>query len=234
MIAARLNPDWYRVKYNLAALHANWAASLESNDEEGRAEALEHRKTAHSLARELAKVALEQLVEHPDDLNPALSALLEKSILPAALVIYGGTGSRLSDKGARHFHLHDPPKDRRQLLDLVRKGLSEHEALRYAAASTPHPTPRTLYNLACAHTQNGNLEEAERYLEKALSAGPEAERKQLAQRAATDPTLRSLREAGRFEAGERQTIIERVLDALFGSESAEEKSEEEEGPTATA
>lgn len=253
MIEAHLNPDWYRVKYNLAALHANWSASLTTGGEDERAEAVAHRRTAHAQASELAEAALEQLVERPGEANPALLSLLEKSILPATLILYGGTGSRRKKSGGAsgRFFLHGSPSNHRELLGYVRTGLNDGEALQYAA-SIQRPTPRVLYNLACAYAQEGSFEKARGCLQKALRAGPEAERKQLAQRAAADPTLRPLRDDGDFGFAETvslrlrgQEIAERLIRTLFGYEwtveeaeeadatAAEEEEEEEDGPTET-
>jgi hypothetical protein len=261
LIDARLNADWYRVKFNLAALHANWSTSLDDDDREC-GEAKEHRQKAHLQAEELAKAALEQLVEGRGEADPALLGLLEKSILPSALILYSGTAPR-PGAGEPHAHATEPPGNPRQLLDDLRTGLRPVEARRYVERSDLL-TPRTLYNLACASAQAGDVEEGKDYLQRALSSGSKAERDQLAQRAASDPSLGPLREADVFSAPEPahfqvsvQEAIDSVLETLFESkryvveeapadaeaalaeEEAEEaepsaEEEEENGPTATA
>ncbi|MGN6556915.1 MAG: tetratricopeptide repeat protein [Solirubrobacterales bacterium] len=254
MIEARLNPDWYRVKYNLAALHANWAATFDPGEKTECVEAVEHRGRAHTHAQELIEAALEQLVERENETDPALLSLLEKSILPTALILYGGTGPRMTTQGTPHreFHLHDPPRDLHELLTTVRSGLDERGALRYAASMQQPIPPRTLYNLACAYAQDEEFEEAKACLEKALRTAPERERKQLAARAKVDPSLRPLREAEVYEHVETGSVAKVTRDfreflkkAMASrleqerAEAAEEASEaveadEEEGPTATA
>jgi hypothetical protein len=255
LIAKQLNPDWYRIKYNLAALHANWAA-LDEGESSAPDEQADHRKEAHSGAKELAEAALEQLVEGTGKADPALLTLLEKSILPSALILYSGTAQD-PEKGEQHFYAERTPGNLEQLLADMRTGLSPEHAFGFVA-SAKRPTARTLYNLACAAAQAGDTTAAESYLQRALSSGSEAERRQLAQRSAVDPTLRPLsvddifgdisQEDFRTRAQEAaQSLVETLRSRIeeagaqasaeaeeAESSEAEEEEEEENGPAMPA
>ena len=89
------DPDWYRIKYTLAALHTNWAASL--SDPEGRKA---HTQTSAELAKQLAMQTLGTLGDIPQPTarktarmfqEKTLKPFLEGTIEPSALVLAAST-----------------------------------------------------------------------------------------------------------------------------------------------
>lgn len=109
------NPDWYRIKYTLAALHTNWAASL--SDPEGRRA---HTQESAELAKELASQTLATLDDIPQRTaeksartfqENTLKPFLEGTIEPSALVLAASTAvdeADLEPNGPQPRALHAP------------------------------------------------------------------------------------------------------------------------------
>jgi hypothetical protein len=195
LIDRRLNPDWYRVRYNLAALHATWSASL-SAEPESESEATDHRSTAHTLSGQVAKSALEQALDRPAETDAPLKSMLETSILPSALLIYAATGSSTTVKPAQPFDnlsVGDRRSEQRKLLiGLKREDLDETAAAQYAISHT-RPTPKFLYNLACLYAQTAAPGMAARELRAMVQTSSGKEREELGERASKDPSLHPFR-----------------------------------------
>jgi hypothetical protein len=195
LIAARLNPDWYRVKYSLAALHTNWAGTLREAEPRDEKAIESHLEQGHKLSEEVARDSLQQLVERPaKKTSTPLRKLLEDAVLPAALNLYAATGTGSADAGlGQEWDEQDETGDQRQLLAYLEEGLDERVALDYVTTHAP-PTPRVLYNLACAWAAIGEPDQAMDTLRKALAAASKAERRVFARLARKDPSFAPLRE----------------------------------------
>lgn len=185
-IEARLNPDWYRVKYNLASLHANQAS-----EEERRAPtaAIDQRTSAHREARELAQAAAEQIAKPPQGAGSDLMSLLRKLILPAALVLYAGTNSH-DGSGAASTGV--TPQSIEELLKrLIDDKLEAPAALGYVTSKRRIPW-EIQRDLTFAYTQLGEFDKASAFLKQSLENVPGKKRKSLAEQMLADPSLTPL------------------------------------------
>jgi hypothetical protein len=197
LITRSLNPDWYRVRYNLTALHATWSASLKAEDKPTEAE--DHRSEAHSLSRALAQSALEQFLDRKGQTEPPLKSMLETSIVPSALLIYAGTsrdlrnaaaaGEREEAEESAGLTRRDVRTEQEDLQkELEGEGTTADKAVDYALAHG-RPTPRFLYNVACLYSQAGKQRKAAKELADALERSSESEASGLAVSASKDPSL---------------------------------------------
>jgi tetratricopeptide (TPR) repeat protein len=187
-----VNPDWYRVKYNLATLHANSYAALRDTDPSA---ARAHRIQTRDLAEGLAKRALEQLGRRKGSISDALHSLLQTRIVPAALCLYGAVGVPEEDDtaGAKYpWSQGNVDGDQRTLLRLLDEGLSQTSALEYVAQHARW-RPELLYNLACGWAQHGDLKKALETLGRALERASSVKRTELAEGAWTDDSFKPLR-----------------------------------------
>ena len=185
-IPTRLNPDWYRIKYNLAVLYANWASEDENSG--GGEKADELRQAAHKEAEEVAEAALSQLRRRRDRRRHRdLVNLLRKPILQEALIVYGGTVLADGD-GAAGDRI---PQDEDELGDRLANGeLPFRAALGYVTANRPNAD--TFFTLACAYTQVSAFTEAKDCLKESLEKTPEREKGSRAEGMLTDTSLRPL------------------------------------------
>ncbi len=192
---ARLNADWYRVKYNLAELHWEWWASLRNKQKADKGELEEHRKLAHRISEEASRAALKQVLDHAEETSQELRKLLEDRVLPGALILFGGTGNGCGSAGLDHRWTEDSRKaDQRALLTFLDEGLDDRAALAYVPVHS-EPNPVVLFNLACAWAQNGENEKALGTLEEALELASKAKRKALVSLAEKDPSFIPLQKA---------------------------------------
>jgi tetratricopeptide (TPR) repeat protein len=182
--AARFNPDWYRIKYNVASVHANQASEEEASSP---SPAIERRLTAHEQAKELAQIAAEEIAKPSRKASADLLELLARSILPAALALYAGTAR---PTGAEP--IEGSPRNARELRDRLRDDkLQARAALSYVTRD--RLTWKVQYDLACAYSQLGDFDEAESLLKGAVNGAPDKIRKPIAQEMLTDPSLEPLR-----------------------------------------
>lgn len=187
MIAPEQNADWYRVKYNLAALYATWSRT---GDKKKR----EHRDSALQESRTLAIVALEQIVVRTGrgygQGDPVLRSFLEESIVPAALLVYAGMHP--DGEGPRRNPEGGTLAPEKLLAALRGEGLSGEQAIAYVLARHSRQ-PRIAYNLACVYAGWGSEKAARTQLWRAIElSGSGAPR--LAQWALRDPALKGLLE----------------------------------------
>ena len=201
MISRELNPDWYRVRYNLATLHANWAADTEKGSAEER---VAKRAQAGSEARLLAIDVLDLLLNPPKRVSEELTKLLEDELLPATLVLFVGNAgpcpeeSGTADRRRRisfrpKATKKDPPRE--TLLSRLRSGqLTPEEALAYVEG-LQDLDPRVRYDIACVYTQRGDLERASATLTQAMEEASAKQRQRLASWGLSDASLAPLLEA---------------------------------------
>jgi hypothetical protein len=200
MIPRELNPDWYRVRYNLATLHANWAADAEEGSADER---VAKRAQAGSEARVLAIDLLTLLLDPPKRVSEELTKLLEGELLPATLILFAGNaGPRPEESGKaprrrrasfRTKAENDPPRE--ALLDRLQRGQLTPEAALAYVEGLPDLDPRVRYDIACVYTQRNDLERATATLTKALEEASVEQRRRLASWGLSDASLAPLLKA---------------------------------------
>lgn len=192
-----LNPDWYRIKYQLAALYLNWAADRE----ESSARRGDRAEKALTFAAEVAREALKTLQRQPtsfrtpvspqfveDTLEPFLRGTIEASVLVLVACAVD--------------HIPDPPAPgsyesagRADILAVLESGqIDPWPLVRYVESGDQHP-PNAMFELACFYTRARDLGKAAEWLMRAVQETPEPEQEILIQVAEDDPTLAFLREA---------------------------------------
>ena len=191
------NPDWYRIKYQLAALYTNWAADSEPGMNRDR-----RAQRAAAEAKELAIVTLAAIdsLKNPRGgrraaprayLTDTLRPFLEGTIEPSLLTLLAGTVSPLPPRptgwpGERptrediRASLAADPIDPWQLISYVEQG--------------PNRPPETQFNLACFYTRAGDLTVASKRLLRAVRETQHQERQRLVDVALMDPVLSPLLE----------------------------------------
>jgi hypothetical protein len=183
LIKPELNPDWYRVRYNIATLYANRSADPEAAEPSDR-------ELARTKARDLALDAATSLQKRQTKRIQGLQAFLHDSVLPAALLIFAGTAGR----HPRDSSSTNAPANLKLLCNrLKRNRLTAEAALDFVKRR--EPGAGVLYDMACAYAQLDQLSEAKSCLETAMTAAPANERRRLAKLASDDPSLKPLRDA---------------------------------------
>jgi tetratricopeptide (TPR) repeat protein len=188
------NPDWYRIKYQIAALYSNWAVDSEGIKKVQRAD------RAAAEVKELAIATLDMLARlekggrgqgksprayMQDTLRPFLTGTIE----PSVLTLLAGTVCPLGEppdgwpgerptREAVSASLAANKIDPWQLIAYVEKG--------------PNRPPETQFNLACFYTRAGDLTTASRRLLHAVRETQRQERQRLVDVALLDPVLRPL------------------------------------------
>jgi hypothetical protein len=164
------NPDWYRVKYGIAARWANWAFAKA----EGRST---HLDEAAKEARELLRAISGRLNLDSWGLRArrpevrALKAFLRTQIQPSARVLLAGI--ELEQAQSRI-----PAAERKDPRAVVR-----------AVEAAGIPTPELSYTLACFWAQARKRRRALRHLQDAVDKTPFTGRKALCQQVEADPVL---------------------------------------------
>ncbi|MBV9604465.1 MAG: tetratricopeptide repeat protein [Solirubrobacterales bacterium] len=191
------NPDWYRIKYQIAALYTNWAV----DGEPGANRAM---RAARSAAEATALVAttLDALVRLDRSgrgqgkasrayLQDTLRPFLEGTIEPSVLTLLAGSVSPLPPRPL------DWPGER-PTREAIRESVAENridpwQLIAYVEKG-PHRPPETQFNLACFYTRAGDLTTASRRLLRAVRETQRQERQRLVDVALLDPVLRPLLE----------------------------------------
>jgi tetratricopeptide (TPR) repeat protein len=190
------NPDWYRIKYQFAALYTNWA--LDTADADERAELAQRGATA---ARSLAQTVLDTLSQplkasredeaSPEYLQHTLKPCLEGTIEPSILALVASTAKPIPPRPVdwprprpefEAIHaavVADGPIDPWLLISYIEQGVSRPPAL--------------LFNLACFYTRIGDLATAAKRLMASVRETEHPDRKALVEVAETDPALKPLR-----------------------------------------
>lgn len=192
------NPDWYRIKYQIAALYTNWAAESEGIKKRQRSDraATEAKRlaitTLDTLAR-LEKGGRAQGKARRGYLQTTLRPFLEGTIEPSVLALLAGTVCPLPERpdvwppherpsrddvsASLAANQLDPsnPLDPWQLIAYVERG--------------PNRPPETQFNLACFYTRAGDLTTAAKRLLQSVRETQRQERQRLVDVALLDPVL---------------------------------------------
>jgi tetratricopeptide (TPR) repeat protein len=189
------NPDWYRIKYQIAALYTNWAADSEPGTNRDK-----RARRAAEEAKALAGTTLEVIVRPPKRargqgsvpkayLTNTLLPFLEGTIEPSVLTLLASTVSPLPKRpagwpGAR--------PTREELSAAVASGVIDSWQLIAYVEFGPNRPPETQFNLACFYTRAGDLSTATKRLLRAVRETQRQERQRLVDVALMDPVLRPL------------------------------------------
>jgi tetratricopeptide (TPR) repeat protein len=196
-LAPAENPDWYRIKYQLAALYTNWAAASEPGSKrDARADraALEAKALASDTLAELSSLANPK--RHRGGapttyLTGTLRPFLEGTIEPCVLTLLAGAVP-LKERG------DESPDDRRPRREEVHASLRADtiepwDLIAYVELGSNRP-PEAQYNLACFYTRVGDLTTASRRLLRAVRETQRQERQRLIDATLRDPVLTPLLE----------------------------------------
>jgi hypothetical protein len=164
MIEPKRNPDWYRVKHNYAALHANWAADHRKVKAADSSERGRHQDIARAESRELALRASEQLTfRWPPRVNRELREFLKQSILPAALLLYAAASANRAETGEQ-----TAPGNPRELHSRLKSNQLTAKAAMAYVDGDPDLSLQVVYAFACAHAQRGEFERSIERLHTAM------------------------------------------------------------------
>lgn len=196
------NPDWYRVKYQIAALFANWAALTP----EGPPRTLRLERATRE-ARALARTTLARLQDLPDRarrksadefLADTLKPFLAGTISPSVLALVASTAAPTLPP-APAGELPSPPTAEGLLAALGTPPDSEGPLpeldpwpfIAFIEGETSR-APAKFFNLACFYTRIWDLTTAAQRLQTAVRETSPRERQALIDVAAEDPVLAPL------------------------------------------
>lgn len=177
--------DWYSAKYNIAALHINWAdaqVDVTATD----AERAVHREAAHRESRDLAERAVEQITYRwPLRVDPKIREVLADDILPSALLIFAGSTRNRTEVGKL-----TAPRDGRALQRRLSSGrLTAAGAMAYVAAHAK-PSADLCFRFACAHAHRREFKKSRNRLYDAIEiTNSKSERASIAKQALEDPAF---------------------------------------------
>jgi tetratricopeptide (TPR) repeat protein len=195
------NPDWYRIKYQIAALYTNWAVESEGikKDDRSRRASTEARSVAETTLDTLARLergGRGQGKASRAYLQDTLLPFLTGTIEPSVLALLAGTVCPLPERPDGW-----PPHERPSRED-VRASLAANAAdpsntldpwqLIAFVERGPNRPPETQFNLACFYTRAGDLTMASRRLLHAVRETQRQERQRLVDVALLDPVLKPL------------------------------------------
>jgi tetratricopeptide (TPR) repeat protein len=189
------NPDWYRIKYQLAALYTNWAAASEpglNKDERARRASGEAKAlaiTTLDVINRLAKGGRGQGTASKAYLQVTLRPFLEGTIEPSALTLLAGTPSPLPPRPERWPGQRPTRED---IIAALAANVVDPWKLISYVESGPNRPPETQFNLACFYTRVGDLTTASKRLLRAVRETQRQERQRLLDAAVRDPVLSPL------------------------------------------
>jgi tetratricopeptide (TPR) repeat protein len=209
------NPDWYRIEYQIAALHINWAAHTGASPEPSR-----HSDIARKVATRLALTTSQQVMDLKDFIATSqqgnvhtgrersdkqskgeLALFLKGTIEPAALVVVAFI---LNPDGAPVEELSERPT-RDRVVKLL-EGLAQRtnapqtnsesqtivsELVAFVENGSARP-PGTLFDLACLYTKAKEFDKAARRLTTSVVRSEPTEMETRIEAAENDPTLKPL------------------------------------------
>lgn len=190
------NPDWYRIKYQFAALYTNWAADTDPGSDRD-----EFSARAATVAQELATKTAEVMTRLEAGrrrqqgsapkayLRDTLLPFLEGTIEPSVLTLLAGTVSPLPPPSEDWLAARPAREDVHA--SLARKKVDPWQLIAYVELGTNRPAA-TQFNLACFYTRAGDLTAAAKRLLRAVRETQRQERGSLVAVATTDPVLRPL------------------------------------------
>jgi tetratricopeptide (TPR) repeat protein len=207
--------DWYRARYQLAALAPNKASKPEKRKADTALQ--EDRQSALAVTGDVARIAARAIKaltaperassrfracrgrplakDNPDE---KLARFLSTTIQPSAFLLLAGALLL----GRRNPRMPKPaplaPSHDELLRELLDEGTEWDENAPYRLATyvdqLPDLAPLVLYNLACFYTRVKELEKAQWRLQRAFFQTPVAERRALRRVVRNDVTLDDLRE----------------------------------------
>jgi tetratricopeptide (TPR) repeat protein len=191
------NPDWYRIKYQIAALYTNWAVDGEpgANRDRRAARAAQEAKalaaTTFDVLARLDKSGRAQGKAPRAYLQDTLRPFLVGTIEPSAATLLAGSVSPLPPRP-------DGWPGERPTRDVISASVAANridpwQLIAYVEKG-PHRPPETQFNLACFYTRAGDLTTASRRLLRSVRETQRQERQRLVDVALLDPVLRPLLE----------------------------------------
>jgi tetratricopeptide (TPR) repeat protein len=198
-LAGEKNPDWYRIRYQFAALYTNWATST-TNHEDREVRLARARREARSLAlitiQELAAVrprskAAEEFV------TETLKPFLEGTIEPSIIVLTASTaadelGPRPDDWPTKEVTIEAVRAEIARAGDDSSQPIDPWPLVAFVESGTNQP-PAVRFNLACYYARTHDLVTASDWLLTAVRETPPQERLGLVDVAKKDPALDALR-----------------------------------------
>jgi tetratricopeptide (TPR) repeat protein len=191
-----LNPDWYRIKYQLAALYTNWAAATPSHVRHN-----EHANRALQASVDLARQTLEAIIKPPSAgiresassgfVEESLLPFLEGTIEPSALTLVACSIDPIPPAPEQRPE-HRPDREA-VLANLASPSIDPWQLIAYVEMGE-HVTPSAHFDLACFYTKIGKIAKATKRLQRAIRETAEPERKGLIAVVEKDPLLKRLRE----------------------------------------
>jgi hypothetical protein len=210
------DPDWYRIRYQLAALYLNratfneGAARLEKDVQRALEKSKELARTSITAALSIDRTASRRprgvgrrspRVQERSE----LSGFLHSTIIPSALTLLAGVlfVSRSQNNPALraasdiHFCFYQ------DVLDALDKDILDADELVKFVERQPQLAPRVYYNLACYRTLRHELHKAMKRLEQALLRTTITERLALLKIIEKDTTLATITAGAEFMEGLR-------------------------------
>lgn len=190
------NPDWYRVKYSLAAERVNWA--LADDGERRRQLAVakaESRALLGEIDRRLRRPRAWGLRAINDRAGRELDLFLQEYLRPSLFVLLAGIELAIAGVSAGGWKAGAKPLNLRQLDSQIRAGASLDPRLIVCAveAGRREPSAGLSYNLACFYSQAGESDRALAYLRSTIELTPPSSWSRLRAEVERDPVLKSLR-----------------------------------------
>jgi hypothetical protein len=206
------NPDWYRARYQLAALYLNKASPTEKEQLSAAQRRADELKAVKET-REVARVTAEAADEFADrasesrrlrfrigaeasgvaERDTELAEFLSTTIVPSALMLLAGAllfRVDLREEGTSPAKDLKELKSHKDIADALRDNLVDDPSTLVAFVEKQEElAPRVLYNLACYYTRIEELKKAAKWLEMAVLQTPVSERRALLEVVAKDPTL---------------------------------------------
>lgn len=181
-LAARSNPDWYRIKYQLAILYANWAAATEEPPDLK----LLRENHATEQARSLA-LATCQTIDDPSA-SLELVDFLVGTIEPDALAIAASVLPASENATPPDTYPH-----RGEIVAMLeRKTINPWTLIAFVESGSNRSTD-TYGNLGCFYAMHGHFKRATERLLTAVHETEQPGQVALVERMKVDPTLASFR-----------------------------------------
>jgi hypothetical protein len=189
------NPDWYRVKYSLAAERVNWALA---DDRERRRQLdmakAESRALLSEIDRRLRMPRAWGLRAINDRVGPELDRFLQGHLKPGLLVLFAGI--ELAKDGARAGESKASAGILRlnQLERLIQAGapLDPLLIVHVVEAGYREPSAGLSYNLACFYSQAEDSDGALIHLRSTIELTPPSSWSRLRAEIERDPVLKPL------------------------------------------
>jgi len=180
------NPDWYRIKYQLAALAANRAAATNDPVELKRTLEQDAAQQAKDLALKTSQTIQDLSEQDPESM---LIRFLRGTIEPDALVLAASTIPHSANAA-----MPEGRPSRGDILAALRQDAIDPWILIAFVERGSTRATNTLYNLGCFYASIGDFNRAAARVITAVCETQRSERQALAAVATLDPILEGLRE----------------------------------------